>query len=197
MRGSSSPAARRSTSAFRRSPAREPTATARSECLRHFRDAGVSLPRPRALRLRVPVLHDRGGRRRASVHRPRRRRRANRRDHRLDQLPLVGAERRSRHHRAERAHREHVQRRARIGRRDPRDRASRRTRHAPSVPLQWRLDPAAHEPAGCQEVWHYHLHVFPRHVDDDLYGSRWRDTAPDERPPYAELVRNALTRAPT
>ena len=25
------------------------------------------------------------------------------------------------------------------------------------------------EPAGNQEVWHYHLHVFPRYTDDDLY----------------------------
>lgn len=53
------------------------------------------------------------------------------------------------------------------------------------------------EPAGYQEVWHYHLHVFPRYAGDDLYGSRWRDTTPDERLPYAELVRDALTRAPT
>ena len=27
------------------------------------------------------------------------------------------------------------------------------------------------EPAGYQEVWHYHLHVFPRWAGDDLYGS--------------------------
>jgi histidine triad (HIT) family protein len=27
------------------------------------------------------------------------------------------------------------------------------------------------EPAGDQEVWHYHTHVFPRYPDDDLYHS--------------------------
>ena len=53
------------------------------------------------------------------------------------------------------------------------------------------------EPAGCQEVWHYHLHVFPRYVGDDLYGSRWRDTSPAERVRHGRLVREALTRAPT
>lgn len=25
------------------------------------------------------------------------------------------------------------------------------------------------EPAGNQDVWHFHVHVFPRHKDDDLY----------------------------
>ncbi len=25
------------------------------------------------------------------------------------------------------------------------------------------------EPAGYQDVWHYHLHVFPRWKDDELY----------------------------
>ena len=27
------------------------------------------------------------------------------------------------------------------------------------------------EPAGNQDVWHYHLHVFPRWTGDDLYGT--------------------------
>jgi histidine triad (HIT) family protein len=27
------------------------------------------------------------------------------------------------------------------------------------------------EPAGGQDVWHYHLHVFPRYAGDDLYRS--------------------------
>jgi histidine triad (HIT) family protein len=53
------------------------------------------------------------------------------------------------------------------------------------------------EPAGYQEVWHYHLHVFPRYAADDLYGSAWRDTTPEERLPYARLVKEALTRCPT
>ena len=25
------------------------------------------------------------------------------------------------------------------------------------------------EPAGNQDIWHYHVHVFPRYVSDDLY----------------------------
>lgn len=48
------------------------------------------------------------------------------------------------------------------------------------------------EPAGYQEVWHYHLHVFPRYTGDHLYTSSWRDTIPAERRPYAEQVRAAL-----
>lgn len=33
------------------------------------------------------------------------------------------------------------------------------------------------EPGGNQEVWHFHLHVFPRYVGDGLYGSKpsWAD----------------------
>ncbi|HET9242406.1 MAG TPA: HIT family protein [Gaiella sp.] len=48
------------------------------------------------------------------------------------------------------------------------------------------------EPGGDQEIWHYHLHVFPRYIGDGLYGAPWRDTTPDERRPYAELLREAL-----
>jgi histidine triad (HIT) family protein len=51
------------------------------------------------------------------------------------------------------------------------------------------------EPAGYQEVWHYHLHVFPRYDGDDLYRSSWRDTTPGERSPYAEKLRLALASA--
>jgi len=48
------------------------------------------------------------------------------------------------------------------------------------------------EPGGDQEVWHYHLHVFPRYAGDGLYGSTWRDTTPGERVPYAKKLRAAL-----
>jgi histidine triad (HIT) family protein len=48
------------------------------------------------------------------------------------------------------------------------------------------------EPAGNQEVWHYHLHVFPRYPGDDLYRSSRRMTTPDERRPYVEILRRAL-----
>jgi histidine triad (HIT) family protein len=52
------------------------------------------------------------------------------------------------------------------------------------------------EPAGDQEVWHYHLHVFPRWEGDDLYGSQHRLTTAEERRPYAEHLRTALEAAP-
>ncbi|WP_412544194.1 HIT domain-containing protein [Longispora sp. K20-0274] len=47
------------------------------------------------------------------------------------------------------------------------------------------------EPAGYQDVWHYHVHVFPRYPDDLLYGT---PPLPDfataeERRPYAERLR--------
>ena len=48
------------------------------------------------------------------------------------------------------------------------------------------------EPAGNQDVWHHHVHVFPRYVGDDLYRSQKRPTAPDERVPYAARLRGAL-----
>jgi histidine triad (HIT) family protein len=50
------------------------------------------------------------------------------------------------------------------------------------------------EPHGDQEVWHYHLHVFPRYEDDQLYlrsgQKRW--TSPEERAPYAAKLRAYL-----
>lgn len=50
------------------------------------------------------------------------------------------------------------------------------------------------EPAGGQDVWHLHMHVFPRYEDDDLYQrheqSRW--AAPDDREPYALKLRETL-----
>jgi histidine triad (HIT) family protein len=52
------------------------------------------------------------------------------------------------------------------------------------------------EPAGDQEVWHYHLHVFPRWKGDDLYRSPHRLTTVEERRPYAERLRAALGAAP-
>lgn len=50
------------------------------------------------------------------------------------------------------------------------------------------------EPAGNQDVWHYHCHVFPRYEGDDLYRSSARLTTPEERAPLAEQVRAALRR---
>jgi histidine triad (HIT) family protein len=50
------------------------------------------------------------------------------------------------------------------------------------------------EPAGCQEVWHYHVHVFPRYEHDDLYRNHEsrRLTTPAERLIYAEKLRVEL-----
>jgi histidine triad (HIT) family protein len=51
------------------------------------------------------------------------------------------------------------------------------------------------EPAGNQDVWHFHVHVFPRWPGDDLYlshgKSRWPE--PSERAPYAEKLRAVLS----
>jgi histidine triad (HIT) family protein len=50
------------------------------------------------------------------------------------------------------------------------------------------------EPAGNQDVWHLHVHVFPRHDDDRLYGrheeTRW--VAVEERAPYAARLAGEL-----
>jgi histidine triad (HIT) family protein len=48
------------------------------------------------------------------------------------------------------------------------------------------------EPAGYQEVWHYHLHVFPRWHGDELYASPHRLTTADERKPYADRLRRTI-----
>ena len=48
------------------------------------------------------------------------------------------------------------------------------------------------EPAGNQEVWHYHLHVFPRYVNDKLYKTDRENTKPEERMEYAKRLRNFL-----
>ena len=51
------------------------------------------------------------------------------------------------------------------------------------------------EPDGDQEIWHYHLHVFPRYADDRLYQSTRRVTTHDERQIYAQILRHALNAA--
>ncbi|WP_037182279.1 HIT family protein [Rhodococcoides fascians] len=47
------------------------------------------------------------------------------------------------------------------------------------------------EPAGNQDLWHHHIHIFPRYTDDHLY-TRHDDAVhvPSERrAPYAERLR--------
>ena len=46
------------------------------------------------------------------------------------------------------------------------------------------------EPAGNQDVWHYHVHVFPRGSGDQLYGAK-----PEAADPAAMAARAAQLRA--
>lgn len=48
------------------------------------------------------------------------------------------------------------------------------------------------EPAGNQDVWHFHVHVFPRYPDDHLYENHasTRHASPAERHVYAARLRN-------
>ncbi len=48
------------------------------------------------------------------------------------------------------------------------------------------------EPAGNQDVWHYHLHVFPRYVGDRLYLTQRQPADPAARAHYAGLLRAQL-----
>ncbi|WP_018348000.1 HIT family protein [Longispora albida] len=47
------------------------------------------------------------------------------------------------------------------------------------------------EPAGYQDVWHYHVHVFPRYDGDLLYGTKPHPefVPAADRLPYAERLR--------
>lgn len=45
------------------------------------------------------------------------------------------------------------------------------------------------EPAGNQDVWHYHIHVTPRYNDDDLYTSQRQFMPAEERREYANPIR--------
>lgn len=48
------------------------------------------------------------------------------------------------------------------------------------------------EPAGNQDVWHYHLHIYPRYEEDQLYLTKGDYTEPMERLFYAEQLRKWL-----
>ena len=45
------------------------------------------------------------------------------------------------------------------------------------------------EPGGSQDVWHYHLHVYPRYKDDNLYKMDGHLSSPKERIYYSEQLR--------
>ncbi len=48
------------------------------------------------------------------------------------------------------------------------------------------------EPCGMQDVWHYHVHVFPRYRDDQLYVTRRERSTAEGRRTYAEKLRAYL-----
>lgn len=48
------------------------------------------------------------------------------------------------------------------------------------------------EPAGNQDVWHFHIHVFPRYEGDRLYGNKGSWADPDEMTQRAVQVRTAM-----
>ena len=48
------------------------------------------------------------------------------------------------------------------------------------------------EPAGNQDVWHYHQHVFPRYRGDGLYSGSKMRYSPEERLYFARELRAAI-----
>lgn len=50
------------------------------------------------------------------------------------------------------------------------------------------------EPCGNQDVWHYHLHVFPRYKDDNLYLTNRELSKPEERIEYADRLKDYFRR---
>ena len=46
------------------------------------------------------------------------------------------------------------------------------------------------EPCGNQDVWHYHLHVFPRYKGDNLYKTDRENSNPEERLEYVQKLRD-------
>jgi len=50
------------------------------------------------------------------------------------------------------------------------------------------------EPDGNQDVWHFHVHVFPRYKNDDLYKNHGQKkyVSPNERKVYADKLRPYL-----
>jgi histidine triad (HIT) family protein len=45
------------------------------------------------------------------------------------------------------------------------------------------------EPVGNQDVWHYHLHVYPRFAGDNLYTSQFSEMPSEDRARYAHKLR--------
>jgi histidine triad (HIT) family protein len=50
------------------------------------------------------------------------------------------------------------------------------------------------EPAGDQNIWHYHLHVIPRYQNDDFRSAQKVPFEANERAKYAQKLRNWFNR---
>jgi len=48
------------------------------------------------------------------------------------------------------------------------------------------------EPHGSQDVWHYHLHVYPRYEGDNLYGSERKLSNIEKRKTYSKALREYI-----
>ena len=46
------------------------------------------------------------------------------------------------------------------------------------------------EPAGDQNIWHYHLHIIPRYRNDDFHNAQKSPFDPDERAKFARKLQN-------
>ncbi|WP_426688151.1 HIT family protein [Rhodanobacter ginsengiterrae] len=72
--------------------------------------------------------------------------------------------------------------------------ATRRLAHAMRTAFQCEgISTRQHNgPAGDQDVWHYHLHVFPRYPNDGLYAGQKVRYSAEERMELAANLRAAL-----
>ena len=50
------------------------------------------------------------------------------------------------------------------------------------------------EPAGDQDIWHFHVHVFPRYHGDSLYAAEKLEYPEEERKAYAEVLAQEIAR---
>jgi len=48
------------------------------------------------------------------------------------------------------------------------------------------------EPAGSQDVWHYHLHITPRYMGDNVYLTQRQPMSVDERAKHVERIKAFL-----
>jgi histidine triad (HIT) family protein len=51
------------------------------------------------------------------------------------------------------------------------------------------------EPAGDQNIWHYHLHVIPRYQNDDFQSAQKSPFEANERAQYAQRLKNWFSRS--